>query len=51
MAIISAIVFSQNISAQKDLSINEVFSRYGKQKNVVMVNISGEMLEDYEGVV
>lgn len=32
---------------QKDLKIQEVFSRYGKKKNVTMVELSNEMLETY----
>lgn len=33
--------------AQKDLKIQEVFVRYGKKKNVTMVELSNEMLETY----
>lgn len=33
--------------AQKDLKIQDVFSRYGKKKNVTMVELSNEMLETY----
>lgn len=33
--------------AQKDLKIQDVFSRYGKNKNVTMVELSNEMLETY----
>lgn len=33
--------------AQKDLKIQEVFTRYGKRKNVTMVELSNEMLETY----
>jgi len=32
---------------QKDLRIAEVFQRYGKKKNVTMVELSTEMLETY----
>jgi hypothetical protein len=32
---------------QKDLKINEVFQRYGKQRNVTMVELSNEMLETF----
>lgn len=32
---------------QKDLKIQEVFRRYGKKKNVTMVELSNEMLETY----
>lgn len=32
---------------QKDLKIQEVFNRYGRKKNVTMVELSNEMLETY----
>lgn len=32
---------------QKDLKIQEIFLRYGKKKNVTMVELSNEMLETY----
>lgn len=32
---------------QKDLKIQDVFIRYGKKKNVTMVELSNEMLETY----
>jgi len=32
---------------QTDLKISEVFQRYGKQRNVTMVELSNEMLETY----
>ncbi|WP_102409175.1 hypothetical protein [Parabacteroides bouchesdurhonensis] len=32
---------------QKDLKIQDVFVRYGKKKNVTMVELSNEMLETY----
>lgn len=35
------------LSAQKGLSIDEAFKRYGKAKNAVMVNLSKEVLEEY----
>ena len=34
-------------NAQKDLKIQEVFQRYGKNRNVTMVELSNEMLETY----
>ncbi len=37
----------QAIENQKDLSIQEVFSRYGRKRNVTMVELSNEMLETY----
>ena len=33
--------------AQKELKIQEVFQRYGKKRNVTMVELSNEMLETY----
>ncbi|MDR1403447.1 MAG: hypothetical protein LBJ60_07085 [Tannerellaceae bacterium] len=33
--------------AQKDLKIQEVFQRYGKKKNVTMVELSKEMIETF----
>lgn len=33
--------------AQKDLNIQQVFARYGKKKNVTMVELSNEMLDTY----
>ncbi len=35
------------MEAQKDLKIQEVFQRYGKKKNVTMVELSNEMLDTY----
>ena len=32
---------------QKDLKIQDVFQRYGRKKNVTMVELSNEMLETY----
>ncbi|MDD4514556.1 hypothetical protein [Massilibacteroides sp.] len=43
--IISEPVFANEM--QKDLRIQEVFNRYGKKKNVTMVELSNEMLETY----
>lgn len=38
---------TQAMEMQKELKIQEVFSRYGKKKNVTMVELSNEMLETY----
>lgn len=35
------------VEMQKDLKIQDVFLRYGKKKNVTMVELSNEMLETY----
>ena len=34
--------------AQSDLEIRKVFQEYGKKKGVVMVELNGKMLEDYD---
>lgn len=34
--------------SEDDLNINRVFELYGKRKNAVMVNMSGEVLRDYD---
>ena len=41
------IALPQQLSAQKDLQIAKVFDTYGKKKGVVMVELSGGMLSDY----
>ena len=38
----------RSIEAQSDLEIKKVFDQYGNQKGVVMVELTGEMLEGYE---
>jgi len=38
---------AQAMDTQKDLQIQDVFTRYGKKKNVTMVELSNEMLETY----
>lgn len=38
---------SWTLEAQNDLFIGKVFDTYGKKKGVEMVDISGEMLENY----
>ena len=40
-------VYAQAGEAQENLRIQEVFQRYGKKKNVTMVELSNEMLETY----
>lgn len=48
--LIVCILFPSGVRAmemQKDLRIQEVFQRYGKKKNVTMVELSKEMLETY----
>lgn len=40
-------LFMGTAMAQSDLFISKVFDTYGKRKGVVMVDLSGEMLENY----
>jgi len=42
-----AMALPQHLSAQKDLQIGKVFDLYGKKRGVTMVELSGEMLGDY----
>jgi hypothetical protein len=42
-----ALALPQHLAAQKDLQISKVFDIYGKKKGVTMVELSGEMLGDY----
>lgn len=39
--------FIANLNAQSDLEINKVFEQYGKKKGSVLVEMSREMLKDY----
>jgi len=48
LALAAYIAFSPRLYAQNDLQINKVFETYGKKKGVVMVSLSGEMLNDYD---
>jgi hypothetical protein len=38
---------SLQVQAQSDLFISKVFDTYGKKEGVVMVDLSGEVLEEY----
>lgn len=40
--------FSGALTAQEGLHIDKVFETYGKKKGVVMVDLSGEMLSEYD---
>ena len=40
--------FTANLNAQSDLEINKVFEQYGKKRGSVLVEMSREMLEDYD---
>jgi len=44
----AALTASPKIYAQKDLQISKVFEQYGKNKGAVMVELTDEMLEDYD---
>jgi hypothetical protein len=47
MMLLAAGGFSFQAQAQSDLFISKVFDTYGKKKGVVMVDLSGEILDDY----
>lgn len=50
MMLVAFVLLPADVEAatvQKDLSIEKVFVRYGKKKNVTMVELSNEMLETY----
>lgn len=47
LVLVLALVCPLNGWAQKGLKIQSIFERYGKQKNVTMVELSTEMLETY----
>ena len=42
-----AFVLPNGLHAQQDLQIGKVFDQYGKKKGVVMVQLTKEMLQDY----
>jgi hypothetical protein len=44
---LAALAWPQLALAQKDLQIGKVFDIYGKKKGVVMVELAGEMLGEY----
>jgi hypothetical protein len=47
MLVIGNFIFF-NLHAQDDLEIKKVFDQYGEKKGVIMVELSSEMLEDYD---
>lgn len=47
IALLLLCITSFQAYGQNDLYISKVFDTYGKKKGVVMVDISGEMLENY----
>ncbi|MDL2265804.1 DUF4252 domain-containing protein [Parabacteroides sp. OttesenSCG-928-G21] len=48
LAIVCVLPFEMKaMENQQDLRIQEVFNRYGKKRNVTMVELSREMLETY----
>ena len=42
-----AVSLSGRLNAQQDLQISKVFEQYGKKKGTVMVQLTKEMLQDY----
>ena len=44
---IPAFAIPVQLNAQQDLQISKVFDRYGKKKGVLMVQLTKEMLQDY----
>jgi len=42
-----ALSISWQLNAQQDLQISKVFEQYGKKKGTVMVQLTKEMLQDY----
>jgi hypothetical protein len=41
-------VIPKQLNAQQNLQISKVFDQYGKKKGVVMVQLTKEMLQDYD---
>ncbi len=48
LLLLVALAFPLPLYAQKDLQISKVFDLYGKRKGVVMVELSGEVLKQYD---
>jgi hypothetical protein len=48
LTLLLVVRFTTNLSAQSDLAINKVFEQYGKQKGSVLVEMSREMLKEYD---
>jgi hypothetical protein len=50
--LILSLIFAWGISpaiyAQKDLQISKVFETYGERKGVIMVDVTGEVLQGYD---
>lgn len=44
---LTSLLYSGIVSAQSDLEIRKVFEEYGNQKGVIMVDLKGKMLDDY----
>lgn len=47
LPLVLLLLLSSFASAQSDLEIRKVFEEYGKKKGVVMVELNGNMLEEY----
>lgn len=48
LLLLLSLCLPNQLMAQKGLSIDEAFKRYGKAKNAIMVNMSREILEEYD---
>ena len=48
LLLLVSLAFPLQLYAQKDLEISKVFDFYGKKKGVVMVELSGEVLKQYD---
>lgn len=47
LLMIMAFAIPKQLNAQQDLQISKVFDQYGKKKGVVMVQLTKEMLREY----
>jgi len=48
LLLIVALTISPSLYAQNDLQISKVFEQYGKKKGVVMVELTNEVLDNYD---
>ena len=44
----TAFIIPNQLNAQQDLQIGKVFDQYGKKKGVVMVQLTREMMQEYD---
>ena len=47
LLIVTVFAVPKQLNAQQDLQISKVFDQYGKKKGVVMVQLTKELLQDY----